>query len=166
MKVIMLTSSIVLIMTCAAFFVYEYITTREMMRRQISTLSQIIATNCTAALAFDNHQDAIEILQALKAESNISAAALYDENGKLFAKYPASINKFYLPANPGPIGYYFTDSFLQGFYPVQQEGTRLGTIFLRSDMQAIYRRFMLYGIIAIVFIVISIIFAWVISKLL
>ncbi len=162
----MLTSSIVLIMTCAAFFVYEYITAREMMRRQISTLSQIIATNSTAALAFDNHQDAVEILQALKAESNISAAALYDENGKLFAKYPASINKFYLPANPGPIGYYFTDSFLQGFYPVQQEGTRLGTIFLRSDMHAVYKRFMLYAIIAVVFIVISIIFAWIISKLL
>ena len=30
MKVIMLTSGIVLIMTCAAFFVYEYITAREM----------------------------------------------------------------------------------------------------------------------------------------
>src|SRR5688500_13859885 len=97
MKVIMLTSSIVLIMTCAAFFVYEYITAREMMRRQISTLSQIVATNSTAALAFDNQQDAEEILQALKAEQNISAAALYDENGNLFAKYPATINKFYLP---------------------------------------------------------------------
>ena len=76
MKVIMLTSGIVLIMTCAAFFVYEYITAREMLRRQISTMSQIVATNSTAALAFDNQKDASEILNALKAEKNIKAAAL------------------------------------------------------------------------------------------
>jgi PAS domain S-box-containing protein len=164
MKVIMLTSGIVLIMTCAAFFVYEYITAREMMRRQISTLGQIVAANSTSSLAFDNQQDASEILNALKAEKNIRAAALYDKDGNLFAKYPSNIPKFYLPAHPGRIGYYFQDSFLQGFQIVEQEGTKLGVIFLRSDMQAMYHRFMLYGIIAVIFIIISFIFAWFISK--
>ena len=160
----MLISGIVLFMTCAAFFVYEYITAREMMRRQISTLGQIIATNSTAALAFDNERDAAEMLNALKAETNIKAAALYDEDGRLFAKYPATIPEFYLPKHPGRLGYYFTDPFLEGFHVVEQDGMRLGTIFLRSDMQAMYQRFLLYGIIAVVFIVISFIFAWFISK--
>lgn len=160
----MLTSGIVLFMTCAAFFVYEYITAREMMRRQISTLGQIVANNSTAALAFDDHQDASEILEALKAEKNIKAAALYDENGNLFAKYPATISTFFLPAHPGRLGYFFTDSYLQGFHTVEQDGTRLGTIFLRTDMQAMYQRFILYGIIAVIFIIISFIFAWFISK--
>ena len=160
----MLISGMVLFMTCAAFFVYEYITAREMMRRQISTLGQIIATNSTAALAFDNERDAAEMLNALKAETNIKAAALYDEDGRLFAKYPATIPEFYLPKHPGRLGYYFTDPFLEGFHVVEQDGMRLGTIFLRSDMQAMYQRFLLYGIIAVVFIVISFIFAWFISK--
>ena len=160
----MLISGIVLFMTCAAFFVYEYITAREMMRRQISTLGQIIATNSTAALAFDNERDAAEMLNALKAETNIKAAALYDEDGRLFAKYPATIPEFYLPKHPGRLGYYFTDPFLEGFHVVEQDGMRLGTIFLRSDMQAMYQRFLLYGIIAVIFIVISFIFAWFISK--
>jgi PAS domain S-box-containing protein len=164
MKVIMLTSGIVLVMTCAAFFVYEYITAREMMRRQVITLGQIIATNSTAALAFDNSQDAAETLNALKAENNIRAAALYDKDGKLFAKYPSSISPFYIPSHPGALSYHFTDSYLEGFQAVEQNGTRLGTIFLRSDMKQMYRRFMLYGIIAVVFIIISFIFAWVISK--
>ena len=160
----MLTSGIVLIMTCAAFFVYEYITARETMRRQMSTLGQIIATNSTAALAFDNQQDAAETLNALKAENNIRAAALYDVNGKLFAKYPATIPAFYIPAHPGRLGYYFTDSYLEGFQVVEQDGTLLGTIFLRTDMKDMYHRFLLYGIIAVIFIIISFIFAWVISK--
>jgi len=123
----MLTSGIVLIMTCAAFFVYEYITARETMRRQMSTLGQIIATNSTAALAFDNQQDAAETLNALKAENNIRAAALYDVNGKLFAKYPATIPAFYIPAHPGRLGYYFTDSYLEGFQVVEQDGPQPGS---------------------------------------
>ena len=160
----MLTSGIVLVMTCAAFFVYEYITAREMMRRQMFTLGQIIATNSTAALAFDNSQDATETLNALKAENNIRAAALYDKDGNLFAKYPASISPFYVPSHPGRLSYQFTGSYLEGFQVVEENGTRLGTIFLRSDMRLMYQRFVLYGIIAVIFIVISFIFAWVISK--
>ena len=149
----MLTSGIVLVMTCAAFFVYEYITAREMMSRQISTLGQIIATNSTAALAFDNSEDARETLDALKAESNIKAAALYDKDGKLFAKYPATIPLFYIPIHPGRLGYDFKDPLLEGFQVVEQNGTRLGTIFLRSDMRMMYQRFLLYGIIAVIFII-------------
>ena len=160
----MLTSGIVLVMTCAAFFVYEYITAREMMRRQVVTLGRIIATNSTAALAFDNSEDATETLNAVKAENNIRAAALYDKDGKLFAKYPASISPANIPSHPGALSYQFTGAYLEGFQVVEQNGTRLGTIFLRSDMKQMYQRFMLYGIIAVIFIVISFIFAWVISK--
>lgn len=160
----MLTSGIVLFMTCAAFFVYEYITAREMLRRQVITLGQIIAANSTAALAFDNSQDANETLNSLKAENNIKAAALYDNEGRLFAKYPSDISPFYIPAHPGHLGYRFNSPYLEGFQVVEQNGTRVGTIFMRSDMRMMYQRFILYGIIASIFIVISFIFAWVISK--
>ncbi|MBL7699583.1 MAG: PAS domain-containing protein [Chitinophagaceae bacterium] len=164
MKVIMLTSGIVLFMTCAAFFVYEYITARHLLKRQILTLGEIVATNSTAALAFDSHEDAVEILNALRAERNIKAAALYDENGELFAKYPSNISPFFLPKHPGRLGYYYNDIFLEGFHSVVQNNTRLGTLFLRSDLQTIYQRFLLYGILATLFIIISFIFSWFISR--
>jgi PAS domain S-box-containing protein len=160
----MLTSGIVLFMTCSAFFVYEYITAHQLLKRQILTLGGIVATNSTAALAFDSHEDAVEILNALRAEYNIKAAALYDNNGTLFAKYPATLPTFYLPLHPGKLGYHYTDSFLEGFQVVEQNGTKLGTLFLRADMRAMYQRFLLYGIIASLFIIISFIFAWFISK--
>lgn len=164
MKVIMLTSGIVLFMTCAAFFVYEYITARHLLKRQINTLGEIIATNSTAALAFDSHEDAVEILNALRAEHNIKAAALYDENGELFAKYPSTISPFFIPKHPGRIGYYYSETYLEGFHQVVQNNTRLGTLFLRSDLQIVYQRFLLYGLLASLFIIISFIFSWFISK--
>lgn len=164
MKVIMLTSGIVLFMTCLAFFVYEYITARQLLKRQVMTLGEIVAANSSAALAFDSHPDAAEILNALAAESNIKAAALYDNDGNLFAKYPAEISPFFLPKHPGRLGYYYNDSHLEGFHEVKQGNTQMGSLFLRSDLRVIYQRFILYGVIASLFIIISFIFAWFISK--
>jgi hypothetical protein len=60
MRVILLTSGVVLLMTCAAFFAYEFITYRDITKRELSTLGQIVATNSTAALAFDSKEDATE----------------------------------------------------------------------------------------------------------
>ncbi len=164
MKVIMLTSGIVLFMTCLAFFVYEYITARQVLKRQVVTLGKIIATNSSAALAFDSHADAAEILNALRAESNIKAAALYDKDGNLFAKYPADISPFFLPTHPGRMGYYYSESYLEGFHEVKEGDSQMGAVFIRSDLRIIYQRFILYGVIASLFIIISFIFAWFISK--
>jgi hypothetical protein len=75
--IILLTSGTVLLLTCASFFTYELLTFRKNMVRQTSTLGQIVADNSTAALAFQNGDDAREILNALKAEPHIVAAGLY-----------------------------------------------------------------------------------------
>src|SRR5882724_3416722 len=89
MTMLLLTSGAVLLLTCAAFFAYEFLTFRQAMVRQLSTLAEVIAANSTAALAFENPDDAKEILSSLKAERHIVSAALYDKDGKLFSKYPA-----------------------------------------------------------------------------
>ncbi|HEU4633925.1 MAG TPA: hypothetical protein VFS22_08075, partial [Flavisolibacter sp.] len=62
LRVIMLVSGSVLLLTSAAFFIYEYITYRDITRRELQTLGQITASNSTAALAFDSREDATEIL--------------------------------------------------------------------------------------------------------
>ncbi len=95
MMVIMLTSGAALLLMCLAFFTYEVLTFRQATVRQLSTLGKIIAANSTAALAFDNHDDANETLAALKAEQHIVSASLYDKDGKLFAQYP--------PIRPSPL---------------------------------------------------------------
>src|SRR5438105_3193674 len=100
MAMILLTSGVVLLQTCAAFFAYEFLTFRQATVRQLSTLEEIIAANSTAPLAFDNQDDAKEILAALQAEQHIVAASLYDKHGKLFSKYPADLPTTAFPATP------------------------------------------------------------------
>jgi signal transduction histidine kinase len=165
--VILLTSGAVLFLTCTAFFVYEFVTFRQTTRTQLSTLGEIIATNSTAALAFDSPEDANEILYALKAEKNIVAASLYDKNGTLFSQYPVSAGKNVFPSKPDTSdGYQFNNAYLEGFQPVMQGDRRLGTLYLKSDLKVMYDRFKLYAIIAILVIVFSSILAYLLSRIL
>jgi hypothetical protein len=68
MRVIMVTSSIVLLLTFTSYFIYELILYRQITERQLLILTEIMANNSTAALAFDSPEEADEILSALKAE--------------------------------------------------------------------------------------------------
>ena len=78
MAVILLTSGVVLLLACGTFLTYELLTFRQTMVRNLSTLAQVIAANSTAALAFDNHDDAKEVLSALAAERHIVRPAGLD----------------------------------------------------------------------------------------
>lgn len=164
MRVILLTSGAVLFMTCAAFFAYEFITYRDITKRELSTMGQIIAANSTGSLAFDNKGDATETLSALKAEKHIVVAGLYDTSGHLFATYPAKAEIVELPSTFKKDGYYFVNGQLEGFEPVMQNGNRLGTLYLKNDLEAVYSRFRLYGFITFLFIIISFLFAYFLSK--
>jgi signal transduction histidine kinase len=117
----------------------------------------VIATQSTGAVAFDNPHDAAEVLSALKAERHIIAAGLYDQSGKLFARYPANAPDTDFPSSPLEDGYRFAKGRLIGFAPlVQVEGSdRLGTLYLCSDLGAVYARIRLYGIIALLVISVS-----------
>src|SRR6266436_2776758 len=88
-RILLLVSGVVVMLTCASFFAYEFLTFRHTTMAQLSTLAEVVAANSTAALAFENRDDAKEILNSLKAERHIVSAALYDKEGKLFSKYPA-----------------------------------------------------------------------------
>jgi PAS domain S-box-containing protein len=167
MTIILLISGAVLLLTCSAFFAYELLTFRQTTVRQLSTLGEVIATNSTAALAFQNQTDAEEILAAVKAERHIVAACLYDDAGDLFAKYPEELPADAFPAAPESDGYRFGRSYLAGFQPVVQDrGHRLGTLYLKSDLGAMYERLRLYGLIIVAVIILSLILACVLSKML
>src|SRR5258706_12113269 len=114
------TGGVVLFLTCASFFAYEFLTFRQTTVRQLSTLAEVVAANSTAALAFENRDDAKEILNSLRAEKHIVSAALYDKEGKLFSKYPTDRPTDTFPAAVEKDGFRFGRGHLWGFQPVVQ----------------------------------------------
>ena len=164
MTMILLTSGVVLLLTCAAFLAYEFVTFRQAAVRQLATLGEIIAANSTAAVAFNNPDDARETLAALRAEPHVVAAILYDRSGRPFARYPDSLAAATGPTAPAEDGYRFERGHLVGYEPVIQRGNdRLGTLYLEADMGALYERLRLYGSIAALVIVASLLAAYLLS---
>jgi len=161
--IILLTSGAVLLLTCLSFFTYEFLTFRQTMVRQASTIGKIVADNSTAALAFRNVDDAREVLNTLKAEPHIVAAGLYTKGGKLFSKYPANLPAAAFPDAPAEDGYRFENSHLDGFQPVVQDGKRIGALYLQTDLGAIYERFRLYGLIVVLVVAVSFLQAYTLS---
>jgi len=164
MTMVLLTSGAVLLISTVASFGYEFLTYRHSAVRNLTTLGSIIATNSTAALAFDNAEDARGILAALKAEPHIVAGALYDRSGRLFATYPDNLPKSSLPATPASAGYRFEQAWLAGFQPVVENERPMGALYLRSDMGAIYEALRLHGAIAALVILVSCLVAYLISR--
>lgn len=164
MTIVLLTSGVVLFITTLASFAYEFLTYRHSAVSNLTTLGSVIASNSTAALAFENEEDARVTLSALRAEPHIVAGALYDTHGRLFATYPVDLTADLLPEGPESRGYEFNKSFLSGFQPVAENGKAMGTLYLRSDTGALYDRLRLHGIIAALVIAVSILVAYLMSR--
>ena len=143
--VILLTSSFALLLMGSALITYELVTFRRTLAVNIGVLAQIIGSNSTAALAFDDKKNAQEILSALAAERQIVSAAIYDNDGALFASFPEGRPRSDFPLQPGHDGHAFEQRSLLMFQPILQEGKRLGTIFLRADLGEMYSRLSVYG---------------------
>jgi signal transduction histidine kinase len=162
--IILLICGAVSLLTCASFSAYEFFTFRQSTSANLTTVGSILASNSTAALTFANSEDAAEILAALQAEPHIRAAGLYDENGNLLAQYPSNLPTGVLPATPEADGNRFSGGFLISFQPVVHESKRIGTLFLKSDMDAMYERFALYGSIVAMVIAASFLLAYGLSR--
>jgi signal transduction histidine kinase/ActR/RegA family two-component response regulator len=165
-RMVLLTTGAVVLLTTAALFAYDFVTFRQSSRLQLDTLGRAIAANATAALAFDNSDDAASVLAAFEADGHIVRAALYDASGRLFAVYPKGTPAQDLPA-PAPTqasSYRFDGPFLSGFLPVSEAGHRLGTLFVRSDLRAVSDRIRVYGGIVGVLIAASALLAYAISR--
>ena len=135
---VLVTSVVAMLLMSGAFLTSEFLTIRRTIVRQVATLGEITAANSTGALAFENQEDAREILNVLSAERHIVAAGLYDRNGRLLSRYPASSAVDSVPGAPGAPGYRFEDGCLYGFQPVVQAGgDRLGTLYLKFETSTI-----------------------------
>ena len=145
--VILLASAVVLFVTAAAFVAYEAASFRTRLVRSLSTLAGVIADNSAAPLVFDNRNVAQEILAALRAEPDIEAAVLYDDEGNVFAIYPKTLDAALLPQIAPGKRYEFRDGGLVLFQPVLQEGKTVGVLYLRSSLGGLYQQLWRYAAI-------------------
>ena len=130
-----------------AFLISEWIRTRETYARQVEIMTQVLADQTMAALEFEQAPQAELILRTLGAEPQIVAAALYDREGRLFARYlRAEVPSEATPSRPSAYGRHALGGHLLVFLPVGDGPEPLGTLMLRSDLSAAWDRLVVDGI--------------------
>ncbi|CAN5860379.1 N/A [soil metagenome] len=129
-----------LLLACTAFIVHEKNEFKASMSRNLTVLADALGKNCTAALSFANEGDAEETLQALSFEPSVISGALYTEKGELFSSYSQGEEKGVVPKNPGMDVPSFDVDYLVLFRPVELNGKRIGTIYLKSSLQGVRDR--------------------------
>ncbi|HUQ10628.1 MAG TPA: ATP-binding protein [Steroidobacteraceae bacterium] len=158
------TCGIALLITTTVFLAGELHQIRTSNLQQLRTLSEAIGSNSTAALAFDNPEDAAAILSAFRSDPHIEVAALYKADGSFFAAYPPDAKAGALPAMPVAEGYRFESGKLTGVSRVREDSQVLGMLFVRSDMSAIYERLGVYALLAALVIALTLLVAWAIAR--
>ncbi len=157
------TCGIALLLTMLLFLLGEALLSRQQNLQQLKILSAAIASNSTAALAFENPDDAATVLSALRSDPHIVSAALYKTDGSLFATYPR-LGPDDVPHAPPAPGYRFEQAHIVAVTDVREGERSLGTLMVRADMFAIYERVGMYAFIATLVIALALLAAWAISR--
>jgi signal transduction histidine kinase/CheY-like chemotaxis protein len=162
----MLTSSAALILSALSFLVYDLVSFRHLLIQDLMTQAEIIGYNSAGAMEFRDVPAATATLSALTAKEGVVAAGLYGRDGKIFAQYSRNnrVIPSRLPADPQDKGYRFEGEYLQVFHDVTLNGERLGTLLLQSDMRQWGVRAKRYAGILCIFVLISGLFAFLVSS--
>ncbi len=145
--IIMLTSSVVLFLACAAFITLDTTTFRRELSERINILAEVVGSNCAAAIDFKDVKAAEEALAALRADENFVAACVYSADNRVFATYRRDGASSFVAPVARASGQEFTANELRVFRPIEQGGVRTGTIFVVSDLREIASRLRRYIVI-------------------
>jgi signal transduction histidine kinase/DNA-binding NarL/FixJ family response regulator len=166
MLITMLTSSAALVLSSASFLIYDLISFRHLLTLDLMSQAQIIGYNSAAAMAFRDEAAATATLSALTAKEDIVAAVLYSPDGTIFAHYfPNGSAHPSTPSDRSQVnGYRFEGGYLEVFRDVTLNGERVGTLFLQSDQRQWSVRARRYSAIVGIFVLISGLFALLVSS--
>ena len=160
----LITTGVALVLTTVLFLAGQVVAVRSSSLQELQILSEAIASNSTAALAFDNPDDALTVLGAFRADPHIVVAALYKEDGTLFVSFPNAPPADALPASVGAAGYSIRGASLIGVTQVSEGQRPLGTLYVRADMSAINDRLAMYALVALLVIGLALLAAWAITR--
>jgi signal transduction histidine kinase len=164
----MLVSGAALVLACTAFIAYDLVSFRQAIERNLSIQAQIVGTNSAAALLFDDPQAAEKTLSALQAAPNIMLAGIYTSDGHPFAGYwrDRDSQRNRLPALSAARGefHWLRDRQIVLVHVVSFQGKTVGFVYIRSDLQELFRRVQRYVLIVTAVFLASLLMALVTSS--
>ena len=131
--VVLLNGSLALLLAGAVLLRYERYEDQRAAIRELSTQASIVADSSTAALCFSDEKAARDTLKALRAQPDLTQAAIYDVEGHVFASYARLSGLAPLPVRPHAPGVVLTGHEITVWQAIHLGNDRLGAVFLRAS---------------------------------
>jgi PAS domain S-box-containing protein len=159
---IMLTSTIAVLLTCAGFVTSGLINFRKRLLSDITATAQMIGSHSAAALTFGDRRVAQEVLNALAAKPSVIAAGIYTSRGEPFARYePKAL--IHIPQKLQQDGFYEGSGRFELFHGIRLDHERVGTVYIAVDASDRNNRLKQYAEIAATIVLISLLAAFVLA---
>ena len=166
------TSGVTVVAACVVLISYDYATERQRLVRDVTMLADIVGTNSTGALAFNDAAAAAETLRATAVDEHIVKAQLVTRSGVVLASYERLGDGTMVAetgagqsATIGAVVTGFTAGRLRVVRPIALNDERIGTIIVESDTAEIQARLTRFTAIAALTLVGTFWLALLISRL-
>ncbi|MGA9938428.1 MAG: response regulator [Candidatus Acidiferrales bacterium] len=136
--IVLVTCGVSILLACTALAIYDLSALRRGIATDLASTARITALNTTAALSFGDSRSARETLNSLAGQAHVISAAVYSSDGTLFADYSRAKSGAPAPPRPGPDGTRISARDVVVLQPIQLNAERIGTIYLRSDLDVLY----------------------------
>lgn len=151
-KLMMATSSVALLVAGCFSLYYDAVGFRHSVADQLHSLADVTGANTAAALTFHDPKSAALVLEALRTEPYITAACLYDADGRVFASYQRDSSSTSRPCiRPAAAGDQWRRDRVTDSRPVIFDGEFIGTVSLESDLNEMQQRRRQYAVSALTF---------------
>ncbi|TAF34131.1 MAG: response regulator [Cytophagales bacterium] len=153
LAVIMLISSVALALAFFFFLVYDFFYVKNKTEEQINSLAQVIASNNKVSIEFNYGQTAEQDLSniLMRDHPNITEACIYDSSRTPIAVYFGSTQRTNKPASyrmPPFTEFNFPDNYLYVYRAIEDDyGRKVGTVYLKTNLDALYQRLYQYSIV-------------------
>jgi two-component sensor histidine kinase/HAMP domain-containing protein len=162
--VVMAINITTLLLAFGTFMVYDRWEIRRTMLGQTSTIVDILAYNCTAALLFNDTEDARETLSFLKTKTSIVSAWIFTLQGTPLAHYvQEDVGSPEMPPLIQKDTAVFKKERLNLTKVVRMENEPVGTIFIQADMGQMTKLIKQHFYIACVGLLFSIILSFLLT---
>jgi hypothetical protein len=159
----MLVSGTALLLASAGFFAYDLYTFRTSTVHNLEIQAQIIGSNSVSALVFDDPHSAENTLSGFQAASHVMFAEIYTPEGRAFAGYRRDHSGSLAPPPENSSGSSTSlpipESSVTLVRLITFHGKPVGTIYIRSDLQAMTDREKNFALIVVTVFLLSLLAA-------
>jgi two-component system sensor histidine kinase/response regulator len=137
----MATGAFTALAVSCPMLIYDVLTFRHAVAQNLAVLGDVLAGNSTAALTFRDADSERDVLRALRAEPNVTAACIYTLDGKPFAQYARDAkDSGFTPPPAQAETTQFKNGHLIQFRKILLAGDPVGTLYLESDLGRLHAR--------------------------